>query len=169
MRLNLFCRLLALLLALALNVCVACAESSADGDFDRAALIQRAIDNHVNSYAPYSDYNVSAAVLMDSGEVYLGVNVENASYPAGVCAEHNAIAHAVACGERRIVAIAIVGGPHYQVKDYCAPCGICRQVMREFCNPADMRVIIAKSTEDYKELSLEELLPESFGPEALGQ
>ena len=138
-----------------------------DGDFDRAQLIQLAIDNQKYSYAPYSGYNVSAAVLMDSGIVYLGANVENASYPAGGCAETNAIRHAVNCGERTIIAIAIVGGLNYEVRDYCAPCGICRQIMREFCNPAEMKVIFAKSTTDYKEMTLEELLPESFGPEAL--
>ena len=136
-------------------------------DFDRGALIQAAIDNLVNSYAPYSNYNVSAAVLMDSGKVYLGVNVENASYPVGVCAERNAICHAVECGERRIVAIAIVGGPNYEITDYCVPCGMCRQTMREFCDPAQMKVIMAKSAEDYKEMTLEELLPESFGPSSL--
>jgi len=139
----------------------------ADGAFDRAQLIQIAIDNQVNSYAPYSQYNVSAAVLMDSGVVYTGVNVENASYPAGICAERNAIIHAVNCGEHTIVAIAIVGGPNHEIHDYCAPCGICRQVMREFCDPANMRVIFARSPSDYKEMSLEELLPESFGPDAL--
>ena len=72
------------------------------------------------------------AVLMDSGEIYLGANVENASYPAGVCAEHNAIDFAVLHGERKIIAIAVVGGADYKVSDYCAPCGICRQVMRGF-------------------------------------
>ena len=136
-------------------------------DFDREKLVRIAIENQKNSYAPYSRYNVSAAVLMDSGIVYKGVNVENASYPAGGCAERNAITHAVGCGERKIVAIAIVGGPDYTIKDYCAPCGICRQVMREFCDPKEMRVIFAKSETDYKDMSLEELLPESFGPEAL--
>lgn len=139
-----------------------------DGEFDRAALIRLAIDNQVNSYAPYSGYNVSAAVLMDSGIVYLGANVENASYPAGGCAETNAIRHAVNCGERKIVAIAIVGGANYEVHDYCAPCGICRQIMREFSNPAEMKVIFAVSEDDYKEMTLEQLLPESFGPDALG-
>jgi cytidine deaminase len=139
-----------------------------DGEFDRAKLIQLAIDNQVNSYAPYSEYNVSAAVLMDSGIVYLGANVENASFPAGGCAETNAIRHAVNCGERRIIAIAIVGGMNYEVHDYCAPCGICRQVMREFCNPAEMKVIFAVSVTEYKEMTLEELLPESFGPDTLG-
>lgn len=134
---------------------------------DRVKLIRLAMENQKNSYAPYSHYNVSAAVLMGSGKVYLGVNVENASYPAGICAERNAIFHAVQEGEREIVAVAIVGGPNYTIKDYCAPCGVCRQVMREFCNPKAMLVIFAKSPEDYKEMTLEELLPESFGPEAL--
>ena len=136
-------------------------------DFDRKALIQAAIDNQKNSYAPYSHFNVSAAVLMDSGKVYLGVNVENASYSVGICAERSAIFHAAACGERQIAAIAIVGGPNYTITDYCSPCGMCRQTMREFCDPKDMKVIMAKSPDDYKEMTLEELLPESFGPETL--
>ena len=136
-------------------------------DFDRTALIQAAIDNQKRSYAPYSHFNVSAAALMGSGKVYLGVNVENASYPAGICAERNAIFHAIEEGERKIVAIAIVGGPEYTIRDYCAPCGICRQVMREFCDPKEMKVILAKSVTDYKELSLDELLPLSFGPDDL--
>lgn len=136
--------------------------------FNRAKLIQMAIDNQKNSYAPYSKFNVSAAALMGSGKVYLGVNVENASYPAGICAERNAIFHAIQEGERQLVAIAIVGGPNYTITDYCAPCGVCRQVMREFCNPKEMVVLIAKSPEDYKEMTLEELLPESFGPNSLG-
>lgn len=136
-------------------------------DFDRATLIQAAIDNQKRSYAPYSHFNVSAATLMGSGKTYLGVNVENASYPAGICAERNAIFHAVEEGERKIVAIAIVGGPEYTIRDYCAPCGICRQVMREFCDPKEMKVILAKSVTDYKELTLEELLPLSFGPDDL--
>ena len=136
-------------------------------DFNRAKLIQMAIDNQKNSYAPYSKFNVSAAALMGSGKVYLGVNVENASYPAGICAERNAIFHAIQEGERKLVAIAIVGGPNFSITDYCAPCGVCRQVMREFCQPKDMVVLIAKSPEDYKEMTLEQLLPESFGPDSL--
>lgn len=136
-------------------------------EFDRNQLINIAIDNQKNSYAPYSNYNVSAAVLMSSGKIYTGVNVENASYPAGICAERNAISHAIACGENTIEAIAIVGGPNYSINDYCPPCGICRQVMREFCEPSKMHVILAKSPTDYKEMTLEELLPESFGPEML--
>ena len=136
-------------------------------DFDRAELIKMAIENQKYSYAPYSGFNVSAAVLMDSGEVYLGANVENSAYPAGVCAEHNAINAAVLHGERNIVAIAIVGGKDYKISDYCAPCGICRQVMREFSDPPQMKVIIAISPTEYKEMTLEDLLPISFGPSHL--
>lgn len=135
--------------------------------FDRAQLIRIALENQKHSYAPYSNFNVSAAVVMSSGKIYTGVNVENAAYSAGICAERNAIFHAIECGETTILGIAIVGGPNYTVKDYCAPCGICRQVMREFCDPKKMHVIIAKSETDYKDMTLEELLPMSFGPENL--
>ena len=134
---------------------------------DKKALIQAALDSLKNSYAPYSQFNVAAAVLCTSGKVYTGVNVENASYPAGICAERNAIFHAAACGERKITAIAIVGGKDGIVSDYCTPCGICRQVMREFADPKELTVIVAKSADDYKEFTLAQLLPESFGPEFL--
>ena len=133
--------------------------------FNRFELIKSAIDSLNFSYAPYSHFNVAAAVLASSGKIYTGVNVENASYPAGICAERNAIFHAVACGEREITAIAIVGGLNGQITDYCPPCGVCRQVMREFCDPEHMTVIIAKSADEYKEMTLAELLPESFGPD----
>ncbi len=129
----------------------------------KSDLIDIALKNQKYSYAPYSHYNVAAAVLAGSGKIYVGVNVENASYPAGACAECNAINHAVACGDREIVAIAIVGGADYTVTDYCTPCGVCRQVMREFSNPQDMIVLCAKTCTDYKEFTLDRLLPESFG------
>ncbi len=137
-------------------------------DLDRKELISKALEQQKEAYAPYSDFYVSAAVMMDSGKIYTGVNVENASYPAGICAERNAIFHAVACGERKIEAIAIVGGPKGKNKAVCAPCGICRQVMREFCNPKEMTVLLARTPEEYTEMTLEDLLPVSFGPEDLG-
>ncbi len=131
-------------------------------------LIERAIESLPNSYAPYSHYNVAAAALFDSGKIYTGVNVENASYGATVCAERNAIFHAAAEGERRLIALAVVGGPEGDIgSEYCTPCGICRQVMREFADPGSMIVLSAKSPDDYKEYTLEELLPQSFGPEYL--
>ncbi|MBQ7158349.1 MAG: cytidine deaminase [Treponema sp.] len=136
-------------------------------NFDRKELIKIAIENQKKSYAPYSTYNVSAALIASSGKIYTGVNVENASYPVGVCAERVAICKAISEGEHGIKAIAIVGGKNYTVQDFCAPCGMCRQAMREFCDPKKMRVVFAKSQGEYKELSLEELLPESFGPDAL--
>ena len=136
-------------------------------DFDRRELIRRALEQQPAAYAPYSGYQVAAAVLMDSGKIYTGVNVENASYPAGICAERNAIFHAAACGERKIIAIAVVGGKQGDNRKIATPCGICRQVMREFCDPKEMRVLLARTPEDYKEMTLEELLPESVGPENL--
>ena len=119
------------------------------------------------AYAPYSRFQVGAAVLAGSGRVYGGANVENASYGAGVCAERNAIAAAVNAGERKLTAIAVCGGKDGVMSDYCPPCGICRQVMREFSDPKAFRVIVAKSTEDYRAFTLDELLPESFGPDHL--
>ncbi len=142
-------------------------DMSAFKDIDRSALIKYAFAIQPNSYAPYSNFNVAAAVLCGSGKIYAGVNVENASFPAGICAEQTAISHAAAEGERQIKAIAIIGGPKGVVTDYCAPCGICRQVIREFGDPKKVLVIMAKSPTDYKEMTLEELLPFSFGPESL--
>ena len=132
-------------------------------------LITSALEVLDNSYAPYSQFHVAAAVLTDTGKVYTGVNVENASYPAGICAECNAVAKAVSCGERKIRSIAIVGKDSLgNSSGYVSPCGICRQVLREFSEPKDLKVIMAKSVDDYKEMTLEELLPVSFGPESLG-
>ena len=130
-------------------------------------LIERAIAYNGRSYAPYSGFNVSAAVLAADGSIHAGVNVESASYPCGICAERNAIAHAVAEGARDIVAVAIVGGRDHVFSGYCMPCGMCRQVMREFGDPKRMSVIAAKSPDDYRVFTLDRLLPGSFGPEAL--
>ena len=121
-------------------------------------LIERAMEMAKMAYAPYSHFRVGAAVLAESGRVYGGANVENASYGATVCAERSAVFTAVNAGERKLVAIAVTE----------TPCGICRQVMREFCDPKAFKVIVAKSVEDYREYTREELLPESFGPECLG-
>lgn len=131
-------------------------------------LIEKAVETLPNSYAPYSKYNVAAAALFDSGKIYTGVNVESASLGATICAERNAIFHAVAEGERKLIAVAVVGGPDGDIDDvYCVPCGICRQVMRDFANKDEMIIISAKSADDYIEHTLEEMLPLSFGPEAL--
>ena len=139
----------------------------------RACLIEQAMGALKNSFAPYSHYNVAAAALFSSGRIYTGANIESAAFTATVCAERNAIHHAAAMGERRLIAIAIVGGPDSEdaddlIKyDYCTPCGICRQVMRDFADPHTMRIICARSAQDYREWTLGEMLPESFGPEDL--
>ena len=132
-----------------------------------ARLVALALEMVPRAYAPYSRFQVGAAVLAESGKMYGGANVENASYPAGICAERNAIAHAVASGERRLAAVAVCGGKDGAVDDYCPPCGICRQTIREFCDPEEFRVVVARSQSDFKIYSLAQLLPESFGPEAL--
>ena len=120
-------------------------------------LIERAMEMAKMAYAPYSHFRVGAAVLAESGRIYGGANVENASYGATVCAERCAIFAAVNAGERKLVAIAVTE----------TPCGVCRQVMREFCDPKAFKVIVAKSPDDFKVFTLDELLPESFGPEHL--
>ena len=134
-------------------------------------LIRSAFDVLDNSYAPYSGFNVAAAILSDSGKIYTGVNVENASYPAGICAECNAVSNMVSCGDKNIKAIAIVSrdtkAPEGKDGGYTSPCGICRQVLREFSDPKELRVFMAKSVTDFKVRSLEDLLPESFGPDSL--
>lgn len=133
-------------------------------------LIEQAFLAREKAYAPYSKYKVGAAVMTAEGKVYLGCNIENASYGATNCAERTAVFKAVSEGEKSIAAIAIVGGPENEVNelsDYAFPCGVCRQVLREFCNPATFRVLVAKSVEEYKEYTLEELLPNSFGPDKL--
>lgn len=126
-------------------------------------LIKEALRARKQAYAPYSGYLVGAALLTGEGGIYTGCNVENASYGAVNCAERTAFYKAVSEGKREFKAIAIVGGKQ-NAADYAAPCGICRQVMMEFCNPKEFRVIIAKSCGDYREYTLEELLPYGFGP-----
>lgn len=132
-------------------------------------MIETAAANIEKSYAPYSNFNVSAAILMGSGKIYTGVNVENSSYGVTLCAERNAIGHAVAEGERKLDMVVIVGGKEGRFTDYCVPCGMCRQFMREFGDPKEIKIICARSVTDYKLWTLEELLPESFGPEFLGK
>ena len=135
---------------------------------DRKSLIRAAIENLPNSYAPYSHFHVSAALLCKDGTVYTGFNIENATYTPTVCAERSAFFRAINEGKREFEAIVICGGLNGAITDYCSPCGVCRQVMKEFCGP-DFLVIMAKSEEDYIEKTLEELLPLSFGAEMLGK
>ena len=117
------------------------------------------------SYAPYSHFTVGAALLTKSGKVYIGCNIENAAYGAVNCAERTAFFTAVCEGERDFAAIAIAGGREGEVGDVCAPCGICRQVMAEFCTP-DFEVVLAFG-EGVRSYRLDEILPLSFTKENL--
>lgn len=131
-------------------------------------LIEMAMDARRLAYAPYSKFKVGAALLGSNGIVYMGCNVENSSYSATNCAERTAIFSAVAEGQKEFEAIAIVGGNEDASElEFCAPCGVCRQVLREFCDPMEFEVILARNTEEYEVFTLEELLPLSFGPENL--
>ena len=134
---------------------------------DDRELYQLAVKARERSYSPYSRFRVGAALLAMDGGVYMGANIENASYGAANCAERTAFFKAVNEGVRGFEAIAIAGGPEdADALEFCPPCGICRQVMREFC-PGDFEIVLARSQEDYEVHTLEELLPLSFGPENL--
>ena len=116
------------------------------------------------SYAPYSHFKVGAALLSANGMLYGGCNVENAAYGPSNCAERTAFFKAVSEGVKDFKAIAVCGGPQKIVKDFCSPCGVCRQVMREFCKD-DFILIMAKSKTEYKLMTLAEILPQSFKPD----
>lgn len=131
-------------------------------------LIHLAFEARTQAYAPYSGYCVGAAILCDDHTIFVGCNIENASYGGTVCAERTAAFKAVSEGYTHFEAISIVGGKKDQpVSDYAFPCGICRQVLREFANPDKMTVLVATGVNDYREFLLSELLPESFGPSML--
>lgn len=128
---------------------------------NKSELINLAINAMNYSYSPYSGFKVGAALLCDDGKIYTGCNIENAAYSPTNCAERTAFFKAVSEGERHFKKIAIVGGNDGIITGYVTPCGVCRQVMREFCND-DFVIIVAKSENDYKEYRLIELLPQSF-------
>lgn len=132
------------------------------------SLIEKALYARTFSYSPYSDYQVGAALWAKDGTVYMGCNIENAAYSPTNCAERTAFFKAVSEGKREFKAIAIVGGPKgKEITKYAYPCGVCRQVMMEFCRPGDFYIIVAKSVAEYEIKSLEELLPEGFGADNL--
>ena len=116
------------------------------------------------SYVPYSRYTVGAALLAKNGTVYTGCNIENASFGVTNCAERTALFKAVSEGVKEFKAIAIVGGPQKKVAGICAPCGICRQALREFCD-MDFTFILAKSKTEYELYSMKDILPQSFKPD----
>lgn len=121
-----------------------------------------------NSYVPYSGFAVGAALLCRNGKIYGGCNIENAAYGPSICAERTAIAKAVSEDQRDFIAIAIAGGKKGEkVQGAVPPCGVCRQVMREFCDPKNFEVILVTSEEEFESHTLGEMLPMSFGPENL--
>ena len=130
-------------------------------------LIIAALEARKMSYAPYSDFYVGAALLTKDGKIFKGCNVENVGYSATNCAERTAFFKAVSEGYLEFEAIAIIGGKGEEPDDYAYPCGICRQVMMEFCDPKTFRVIVAISEKEYIERTLEEMLPLGFGPDKL--
>lgn len=130
-------------------------------------LVRAAVSARENAYAPYSGFKVGAALLGKSGKVYVGCNVENASFSATNCAERTAFFTAVAAGERDFEAIAIVGGKDGEKIGVCAPCGVCRQVMAEFCK-GDFRIILG-SPEKFTVYTLAEILPLAFSSENLSE
>ena len=130
-------------------------------------LVESALSAREKSYSPYSGFAVGAALLTANGKIYTGANIESASYSPTICAERVAMFTAVHQGERAFSAIAIVGGKRgAEVSSYCAPCGVCRQVLAEFCDP-DLPVILFDGNEK-KILTLSAILPESFGKADLG-
>ena len=135
------------------------------------ALVEKMIDTAIAqlqfSYTPYSNFKVGAALLAKDGTIYTGCNIENASYTPTNCAERTAFFKAVSEGVQAFDAICIVGGKDGVLTEYAAPCGVCRQVMMEFCNPETFRVILATSREQYSIYTLKELLPLGFGPNNL--
>ena len=132
---------------------------------DEKRMLIAAVSALNKSYSPYSGFRVGAALLCKSGKIYLGCNIENASYSNTVCAERTAFFEAIKCGENDFEGICIVGGRNGIINSFCYPCGSCRQVMREFCKN-DFKILLYNGTE-FKTFTLSELLPYSFGGELL--
>ena len=127
-------------------------------------LIREASKMLMRSYIPDSHFAVGAALLCEDGRIYTGCNIENAAFTPSNCAERTAFFKAVSEGEMKFTAIAIIGGKDRKVTGFCAPCGVCRQVMMEFCNPQTFQVITAKSQDEYRVDALAQVLPDGFGP-----
>lgn len=127
-------------------------------------LMKTAAEQLSYSYAPYSGFKVGAALLSKNGTVYTGCNIENAAYTPTNCAERTAFFKAVSEGVRDFRAICIVGGSDGKLTSCTPPCGVCRQVMMEFCNPEEFEIILGAGAGDYKIYKLKELMPEGFGP-----
>lgn len=130
---------------------------------DNLELLEEAKKARLKAYTPYSNFKVGAALLTKSGKIYLGCNIENATYTPTNCAERTAFFKAVSEGEREFEKIAIVGAKDGDdANEICAPCGVCRQVMMEFCNPKEFQIILADGENTCRVMTLEELLPCGF-------
>lgn len=125
---------------------------------DLKCLAEEAIAAKEQAYVPYSHFRVGAALLAKSGKIYKGCNIENAAYTPTNCAERTAFFKAVSEGELEFCAIAVTG----DADDFLYPCGVCRQVMAEFCDPRDFKIVLVKNKEEYKVTTLEEILPGGF-------
>ena len=130
-------------------------------------LVEKAMKAMEMSYSPYSGFRVGACLLTSGGDYYTGCNIENAAYTPTNCAERTAFFKAVSEGKREFRAICIVNENVNGEHDFCAPCGVCRQVMMEFCDPETFQIILAAADGKYKIYRLKELLPEGFGPDNL--
>ena len=131
-------------------------------------LLEEAKKARLMAYAPYSKFKVGAALLTKSGKVYHGCNIENAAYTPTNCAERTAFFKAVSEGETEFEKIAVVGAMEGREADnICSPCGVCRQVMMEFCNPKTFKIILANGKGNILVSSLDEILPYGFGPKDL--
>lgn len=133
---------------------------------DKNGLAKLAAESAKAAYSPYSGFKVGAALLCTDGTVYTGCNIENSAYSATVCAERVAFFKAVSDGKTEFEAIAVAGGKDAVIDGICPPCGVCRQVMAEFCDSKRFKVLLVKK-DGFEEYSLEELLPLSFGKDCV--
>lgn len=133
----------------------------------RSELIEHALQARLQSYSPYSHFQVGAALLSQDGRLYTGCNIENAGYTPSNCAERTAFFKAVSEGVTEFSAIAVVGGAEGSQTEITAPCGVCRQVMMEFCDPHTFEIILGKDKDTYEVYTLEQILPMGFGPKNL--
>jgi len=145
-------------------------------DINIKGLARKALNARKLSYSPYSHFKVGAVLLCCDGSFYVGANIENAAYSPTVCAEQTAFFKAVLDGQRKFAAIFIAGdsdeaaseaGSSLPLNDFCPPCGVCRQVMREFCTDNEFKIFLVKSEDEIREYTLSELLPLGFGPDSL--
>ena len=134
---------------------------------DQNKLIDLAWKARENAYVPYSHFKVGACIALKDGTFVQGCNIENAAYTPTNCAERTAFFKAVSEGVKEFQAICVVGGRDGVLTGYAAPCGVCRQVMMEFCDPEEFEIVLGNSAGDIKVIKLKDILPEGFGPENL--